>query len=206
MAARIASLLLGSVLLLGLASETRAQSGIDAGGQFYFTIPFGGDGKGPGPFSFGLRVGPDDGVGLGETPSFDPLDGFVLEFDALGAGRVALGWFEWNWAPVELRLPSPYATDEPVWSAGYLQDPAGGNDPQATSAPGQVEHPRDGRVTRFAPGGADNPTASVPLSAGFLGAMFEGLTINVPLGSFEPETSNLGAELARSRRDGNRPR
>ena len=189
----------GSVLLIGLAGETRAQSAIDAGGQFYFTIPFGGDGRGPGPFSFGLRIGPADDVGIGETPSFDPLDGFVLEFDELGAGRVALGWIEWNWAPKELRLPSPYADRNRTWSAGYLDDPAVDGDADGGTGAGGVGLARDGKVPRFAPGGADNPTASLPLSAGIFGDMFDGLVINVPIGSYEPETSELGAELARGR-------
>ncbi len=191
----------GAVLLIGLAGEARAQGGIDAGGQFYFTIPFDGDGRGPGPFSFGLRIGPADDVGIGESPSFDPLDGFVLEFDQLGAGRVALGWIEWNWAPAELRLPSPYASDERTWSAGYLQDPATAIDGQGTATAGRPGPARDSKVPRFAPGGADNPTASLPLSAGILGSMFEGLVINVPLRSFESGSSDLGAELARSRNE-----
>ncbi len=114
-----------------------------------------------------------------------------------------MGWIEWNWAPKELRLPSPYANQDRTWSAGYLSDPGAESDPDGAPMAGLA---RDGKVPRFAPGGADNPTAALPLSAGILGDMFEGLIINVPIGSFQPEASNLGAELARSRRDRQLPR
>lgn len=200
--------LFGLLLILGLSlgAQSRAEMGIEANGLFSVTIPFGGDGKGPEPLRFGLYLGPnlsqDGGISsLGATNSKDPFEGFLLQFDQLGAGRIALGWFSYNWAPEQNLPPALPAAGADSGAAGFLQERILAPENAAPGSGAWNRAADDGGAFGFSAEDAARARPSVPLSGGFLlGDMFEGLTITIPLHGLAPETNSLGAEMARSQR------